>query len=35
MLLQNADKFEKILDKLLELLDFSNKEVMYLPIEAF
>lgn len=30
-----APKFESILDNLLELLDFSNKEVMHLPIEAF
>lgn len=34
-LLENAHKFEGILDNLLELLDLSNKEVMYLPIEAF
>ena len=34
-LLENAPKFESILDNLLELLDFSNKEVMHLPIEAF
>lgn len=32
---ENAPKFESILDNLLELLDFSNKEVMHLPIEAF
>jgi uncharacterized protein related to proFAR isomerase len=34
-LLNEAEKFEGILDDLLELLDSSNKDVMYLPIEAF
>ena len=34
-LLENAPKFESILDDLLELLDLSNKDVMHLPIEAF
>lgn len=34
-LLSEAEKFEGILDDLLELLDSSNKDVMYLPIEAF
>lgn len=34
-LLENAHKFEGILDTLLELLDLANKEVMHLPIEAF
>jgi hypothetical protein len=34
-LLDNANKFESILDELLDLLDYSNKDVMYLPIEAF
>ena len=32
---ENAHKFEGILDDLLQLLDYSNKDVMYLPIEAF
>ena len=32
---ENASKFEEILDDLLALLDSSNKDVMYLPIEAF
>ena len=35
VLLENAPKFEGILDNLLQLLDLSNKEVMHLPIEAF
>jgi hypothetical protein len=35
LLLENAPKFEGILDNLLQLLDLSNKEVMHLPIEAF
>jgi hypothetical protein len=34
-LLDNSNKFETILDELLDLLDYSNKDVMYLPIEAF
>jgi hypothetical protein len=34
-LLENAPKFESILDELLELLDFSSKDCMHLPIEAF
>ena len=34
-LLENAEKFESILDDLLSLLDISNKDVMHLPIEAF
>ena len=34
-LLENAEKFESILDDLLSLLDVSNKDVMHLPIEAF
>ena len=34
-LLENAPKFESILDDLLELLDFSSKDCMHLPIEAF
>lgn len=34
-LLENAEKFETILDDLLGLLDTSNKDVMHLPIEAF
>lgn len=34
-LLEEAEKFESILDDLLDLLDSSNKDVMYLPIEAF
>lgn len=34
-LLENAEKFESILDDLLGLLDISNKDVMHLPIEAF
>lgn len=34
-LLDNATKFESILDDLLSLLDISNKDVMHLPIEAF
>ena len=34
-LIENADKFEPILDDLLQLLDSTHKEVMHLPIEAF
>lgn len=34
-LLENAVKFESILDELLGLLDASNKDCIYLPIEAF
>ena len=34
-LLNESEKFEGILDDLLELLDSSNKNFMYLPIEAF
>jgi hypothetical protein len=34
-LLENAVKFESILDELLGLLDVSNKDCIYLPIEAF
>lgn len=33
--MENAPKFESILDELLELLDFSSKDCMHLPIEAF
>jgi len=34
-LIENAPKFETVLDDLLELLDYTSMECMYLPIEAF